>query len=67
LAENKRRYRARRKEYVSDIERRLAEAQEQGVKVTTEVQLAARKIVVENRQLRELLRLADFDDEDIDV
>ncbi|EEU33635.1 uncharacterized protein NECHADRAFT_19942, partial [Fusarium vanettenii 77-13-4] len=64
--ENKRRYRARRKEYVSDLERRLAEAREQGVKATTEVQSAARKVVEENGQLRDLLRLAGFADEDID-
>ncbi|KAH7201468.1 hypothetical protein DER44DRAFT_670535 [Fusarium oxysporum] len=67
LTENKRRYRARRKEYVSDLERRLAEAREQGIKATTEVQLAARKVVVENGQLRDLLRLAGFADEDINV
>ncbi|KAK7212755.1 hypothetical protein V2G26_019933 [Clonostachys chloroleuca] len=67
LTENKRRYRARRKEYVSDLERRLAEAREQGVKATTEVQLAARKVVVENGRLRELLQLVGFTDEDIEV
>ncbi|EXA29639.1 hypothetical protein FOVG_18883 [Fusarium oxysporum f. sp. pisi HDV247] len=67
LTENKRRYRARRKEYVSDLERRLAEAREQGIKATTEVQLAARKVVVENGQLRDLLRLTGFADEDINV
>ncbi|RYP47386.1 hypothetical protein DL768_006554 [Monosporascus sp. mg162] len=67
LTENKRRYRARRKEYVSDLERRLAEAREQRIEATTEVQLAARKVVVENGRLRELLRLVGFGDEDIDV
>ncbi|RYP59367.1 hypothetical protein DL771_010906 [Monosporascus sp. 5C6A] len=67
LTENKRRYRARRKEYVSDLERRLAEAREQRLKATTEVQLAARKVAVENGRLRELLRLAGFGDEDIDA
>ena len=67
LTENKRRYRARRKEYVSDLERRLAAAREQGIKATTEVQFAARNVVVENGQLRDLLRLAGFADEDIDV
>ncbi|CAM1502790.1 Fc.00g075660.m01.CDS01 [Cosmosporella sp. VM-42] len=67
LTENKRRYRARRKEYVSDLERRLAEAREQGIKATAEVQLAARKVVVDNGRLRELLRAAGFGDEDIEV
>ena len=67
MTENKRRYRARRKEYVSDLERRLAEAREQGVDATMEVQLAARKVVEENERLRELLRLAGFAVEEIDV
>lgn len=67
LTENKRRYRARRKEYILDLERGLAEAREQGIKATTEVQLAARKVVVENGRLRDLLQLAGFADEDIDI
>jgi hypothetical protein len=67
LTENKRRYRARQKEYVSDLERKVAEAREQGIKATTEVQLAAREVVIENGQLRDLLRLAGFTDEDINV
>ncbi|KAK4122330.1 hypothetical protein N657DRAFT_499685 [Parathielavia appendiculata] len=66
LTENKRRYRARRKEYVADLERRLAEARAQGVKATKEVQSAARKVAAENGRLRELLRLAGFADKDID-
>ncbi|KAK4232980.1 hypothetical protein C8A03DRAFT_48321 [Achaetomium macrosporum] len=67
LTENKRRYRARQKEYVADLERSLAESRVQGIKATKEVQLAARKVVAENGRLRELLRLVGFADEDIDV
>ncbi|KAK1756597.1 hypothetical protein QBC47DRAFT_422628 [Echria macrotheca] len=68
LTENKRRYRARRKEYhTGDLESRLAEAREQGIQATKEVQLAARRVAVENGQLRELLRLVGFADDDIDV
>ncbi|KAH7305594.1 hypothetical protein B0I35DRAFT_444084 [Stachybotrys elegans] len=67
LTENKRRYRARRKEYVSDLERRLAEAREQGIKATVEVQLEARRVIVENGRLRDLLLLAGFSDEDVNV
>ncbi|KAK3327057.1 hypothetical protein B0T19DRAFT_399965 [Cercophora scortea] len=66
LTENKRRYRARRKEYISDLETKLVEAREQGVQATKEVQLAARQVVVENGRLRDLLRLAGFSDADID-
>ncbi|KAK4209230.1 hypothetical protein QBC37DRAFT_324312 [Rhypophila decipiens] len=67
LTENKRRYRARQKEYVADFERRLAEARAHGISATEQVQLAARQVVAENSRLRELLQLAGFDDEDIDV
>lgn len=67
MTENKRRYRARQKEYVADLERRLAESRAQEIKATTEVQLAARKVVAENGRLRELLQLAGFAREEIDV
>ncbi len=52
---------------MADLERSLAEARAQGIKATKEVQLAARKVVAENGRLRELLQLAGFADEDIDV
>uniref|UniRef100_A0A8H7NI95 BZIP domain-containing protein n=1 Tax=Bionectria ochroleuca TaxID=29856 RepID=A0A8H7NI95_BIOOC len=67
LTENKRRYRARRKEYILDLERRIAESREQEIKATMEVQFAARKVVVENGWLKELLRQAGFTDEDIHI
>ncbi|KAH7176267.1 hypothetical protein EDB81DRAFT_34119 [Dactylonectria macrodidyma] len=67
LTENKRRYRARRKEYVADLERRLEEARERGVQATKEVQLAAQQVVQENARLRELLGLAGFSHEDVDA
>ncbi|KAH6883567.1 hypothetical protein B0T10DRAFT_410924, partial [Thelonectria olida] len=63
----KRRYRARRKEYVADLERRLKEARERGVQATKEVQLAAQQVVKENARLRELLGLAGFSPEDVDA
>ncbi|KAK0741590.1 hypothetical protein B0T21DRAFT_359714 [Apiosordaria backusii] len=67
LTENKRRYRARRKEYVLDLESKLAEARETGIQATKEVQQAACQVVLENGRLRELLRLVGFADEEIDV
>ncbi|KAH8657276.1 hypothetical protein BGZ61DRAFT_371602, partial [Ilyonectria robusta] len=67
LTENKRRYRARRKEYVADLERMLKEARERGVQATKEVQLAAQQVVQENARLRELLGLAGFSHEDVDA
>ncbi|KAM7191502.1 hypothetical protein V8F33_008853 [Rhypophila sp. PSN 637] len=67
LTENKRRYRARQKEYVADLERRLADARAQGINATEQVQLAAYQVVAENSRLRELLQLAGFDNDDIGV
>jgi hypothetical protein len=67
LTENKRRYRARQKEYVADLERRLADTRAQGISATIQVQLAARKVAAENECLRQLLRLAGFDDDEIDL
>lgn len=66
LTENKRRYRARRKEYLSDLESRLSEAREQGVQASKEVQLAARQVALRNARLRDLLLLAGFSATDID-
>ncbi|KAB5582669.1 hypothetical protein GE09DRAFT_277987 [Coniochaeta sp. 2T2.1] len=66
LTENKRRYRARRKAYISDLETIRAEAREQGVQATKEVQLAARQVILKNGRLRDLLRLAGFSNADID-
>ncbi|KAF7542235.1 hypothetical protein G7Z17_g11756 [Cylindrodendrum hubeiense] len=67
LTENKRRFRARRKEYVADLERMLKEARERDVQATKEVQLAAQQVVQENSKLRELLGLSGFSDGDVDA
>lgn len=56
VRDNKRRHRARHKEYVLDLERRVAEARQQGVQATKEVQLAARQVAQENAKLRLLLK-----------
>ncbi|KAH7025087.1 uncharacterized protein B0I36DRAFT_165976 [Microdochium trichocladiopsis] len=67
LTLNKRRYRARQKEYVSDLERKITEAREQGISATIEVQLAARKVIAENERLRELLLLTGFDSSEVEL
>lgn len=54
--ENKRRYRARRQEYVADLERKLAEGRHQEVAAMREMQLAAQKVIHENARLRALLQ-----------
>ncbi len=56
MRDNKRRYRSRKKEYISDLERRLEEVRQEGVQATKEVQLSAQKVVKENARLRALLR-----------
>jgi len=55
LRDNQRRSRARHKEYVEDIKRKLLDLEERGVQATVEVQQAARKVAEENHLLRELL------------
>lgn len=51
---------------MSDLETKLAEAREQGVQATKEVQRAAQHVILKNGRLRDLLRLAGFSDADID-
>ncbi|KAM4056719.1 hypothetical protein HRG_003587 [Hirsutella rhossiliensis] len=55
IRDNQRRSRARRREYVHELEQRLRVYELQGVEASTEVQMAARRVAEENRQLRELL------------
>jgi hypothetical protein len=56
VIENKRRYRARQKEYVLDLERRLSQSQAQGIQATVEMQVVARRVAQENANLRRVLR-----------
>ncbi|KAF1994083.1 hypothetical protein P154DRAFT_502440 [Amniculicola lignicola CBS 123094] len=67
VRDNKRRHRARQKEYIADLERRGEETRERGVQVTKEVQLAAQKVLRENGKLRDLLRRTGYTDHAIDV
>lgn len=64
--DNKRRHRARQKEYVLDLERRLAVTREQGVQATKEVQLAGQRVTRENIKLRDLLRRTGYTNSAID-
>lgn len=56
IRDNQRRSRARRKEYIHELEQRLQNFERLGVIATTEVQAAARKVSRENSMLRSLLR-----------
>ncbi|KAF3009811.1 hypothetical protein E8E13_010155 [Curvularia kusanoi] len=64
--DNKRRHRARQKEYIADLERRVADTRERRVQVTKEVQLAAQKVARENARLKELLRRTGYTDDAIE-
>ncbi|CAJ2501927.1 Uu.00g047800.m01.CDS01 [Anthostomella pinea] len=55
IRDNQRRSRARRKEYVKELERRLRIIERKGVEASSEIQQAARKVAEENKKLRALL------------
>ncbi|KAL6923561.1 hypothetical protein FSHL1_000810 [Fusarium sambucinum] len=55
IRDNQRRSRARRREYLQELEQRLRMYELQGVEASSEVQHAARRVAEENRQLRGLL------------
>ena len=59
--ENQRRSRARRKDYIQELEQRLRQYEVAGVKATAEVQAAARKVSEENSGLRSLLEICGVD------
>ncbi|KAM4063265.1 hypothetical protein HRG_013835 [Hirsutella rhossiliensis] len=65
IRDNQRRSRARRREYVEDLKRRLRVYETQGIEASTEVQMAARRVAEENKQLQELLNRHGISDDHI--
>ncbi|KAM4064260.1 hypothetical protein HRG_012651 [Hirsutella rhossiliensis] len=65
IRDNQRRSRARRREYVQDLKRRLREYETQGIEASTEVQMAARRVAEENKQLQELFNRHGISDDQI--
>ncbi|KAM3440237.1 hypothetical protein MY4824_002226 [Beauveria thailandica] len=63
IRDNQRRSRARRREYLQELEHRLRLCELQGIEATAEVQIAARRVADENRQLRQLLNEHGFSEE----
>ncbi|KAH8681340.1 hypothetical protein BX600DRAFT_446312 [Xylariales sp. PMI_506] len=55
IRDNQRRSRARRKEYLQELEQRLRIYELQGVEASAEIQQAARRVVNENKKLRAML------------
>jgi len=65
IRDNQRRSRARRKEYLQELEVKYRQCEQLGVEASAEIQTAARKVVEENKRLRALLRQQGFTDTDI--
>ncbi|KAK9380747.1 uncharacterized protein V2V93DRAFT_236489 [Kockiozyma suomiensis] len=55
IRENQRRSRARKREYVTDLESKIKGCQEEGLQLNVQIQRVARRVVEENKKLRELL------------
>ncbi|KAH6692459.1 hypothetical protein F5X68DRAFT_188126 [Plectosphaerella plurivora] len=55
IRDNQRRSRARRKEYVEELQRQVQEYEKQGVQASLDIQKAARDVSIENSRLRTLL------------
>ncbi|KAI5248484.1 hypothetical protein E4T43_01254 [Aureobasidium subglaciale] len=60
------RSRARRKEYLQELETKYRSCEAVGAEASAEIQAAARKVLDENKRLRRLLRQQGFSDADID-
>jgi hypothetical protein len=65
VRDNQRRSRARRKEYIQQLERRLRSFESQGVVASQEIQQAGRKVAKENSLLRSLLLLRGVTQDEI--
>jgi len=65
IRDNQRRSRARRKEYVHELEQRVRLCELQGIEATSEIQVAARKVAEENKRLRALLHKHGVDERSI--
>ncbi|KAH9219091.1 hypothetical protein DL95DRAFT_384939 [Leptodontidium sp. 2 PMI_412] len=67
IRDNQRRSRARRKEYLRELESRLRQCELQGVEASSEIQGAARKVAEENKRLRALLSQQGVREDSIEV
>ncbi|XPS76630.1 hypothetical protein M3J09_008678 [Ascochyta lentis] len=65
IRDNQRRSRARRKEYLQELEARLRSCDQVGIEASAEIQSAARKVLDENKKLRSLLLDHGLSDADI--
>ncbi|MCJ1473566.1 hypothetical protein MMC13_002217 [Lambiella insularis] len=65
IRNNQRKSRARRKEYLHEVEERLRDFERLGVEASLELQSAARRVADENTRLRSLLKLRGVTDLEI--
>ncbi|KAF2690475.1 hypothetical protein K458DRAFT_399780 [Lentithecium fluviatile CBS 122367] len=65
IRDNQRRSRARRKEYLHELETKLRSYEQMGIEASTEIQSAARRVLDENRKLRTLLHERGVSDTEI--
>ncbi|QIW98959.1 hypothetical protein AMS68_004477 [Peltaster fructicola] len=66
IRDNQRRSRARKKEYITELEERYRACEQVGIEASAEMQAAARRVIEENRFLRTLLKQHGYTDPDID-
>ncbi|KAJ9138920.1 hypothetical protein NKR23_g8191 [Pleurostoma richardsiae] len=67
IRDNQRRSRARRKEYLQELEKKVRMCELEGVQASAEVQYAARRVAEENKKLRTLLHRHKVADDSIDA
>jgi hypothetical protein len=67
IRDNQRRSRARRKEYLQELEARLRQCELQGIEASSEIQMAARRVADENKKLRALLAQQGIGEENIEA
>ena len=67
IRDNQRRSRARRKEYLQELEARLRQCELQGIEASAEIQIAARRVADENKKLRGLLAQHGIGDDSVEA
>ncbi|WPH04401.1 Hypothetical protein R9X50_00729200 [Acrodontium crateriforme] len=66
IRDNQRRSRARRKEYLQELEQKYRVCEQSGVEASAEIQTAARRVIDENKRLRGMLLRLGMSEHEID-
>ncbi|KAK0938667.1 hypothetical protein LTR29_009766 [Friedmanniomyces endolithicus] len=67
IRDNQRRSRQRRKEYLTELEVKYRTCEQSGAEASAEIQSAARRVLEENKRLRQLLKQQGLSDAEIDA